>query len=165
MTGIHGRPYKAYDNVQALQGNEANGYCTHVSIIFPPWHRPYLALYEVNNPTTYMNGLLLTFSKQILYNAIQVIAQQYPEGTVRNKYVASAANFRIPYWDWAAVPPSGESVLPSSVSSSATIAVDGPRGTQNIWNPLYSYSFQPLDSTDIPDAPVSGSFQPPKAGT
>ena len=25
----------------------AIGYCTHSSILFPTWHRPYVALYEV----------------------------------------------------------------------------------------------------------------------
>lgn len=24
------------------------GYCTHSSILFPTWHRPYLALFEVS---------------------------------------------------------------------------------------------------------------------
>jgi tyrosinase len=46
-TGIHGRPFVPFDNVLAEPGDENNGYCTHVSILFPTWHRPYLALYEV----------------------------------------------------------------------------------------------------------------------
>jgi tyrosinase len=46
--GIHGRPFVPFDNVQAVPGNTGNGYCTHVSILFPPWHRPYLAFYEVS---------------------------------------------------------------------------------------------------------------------
>jgi tyrosinase len=45
--GIHGRPFTPFDNVQPVPGNGNNGYCTHVSILFPPWHRPYLAFYEV----------------------------------------------------------------------------------------------------------------------
>jgi hypothetical protein len=47
-TGIHGRPFVPFDNVPAEPGNENNGYCTHVSILFPTWHRPYLALYEAS---------------------------------------------------------------------------------------------------------------------
>jgi tyrosinase len=93
-----------------------------------------------------------------MYSAIQEIAQQYPEGDTRNKYVASALNFRIPYWDWAAVPPAGESVLPASVSRSQTVDVDGPRGVQTIWNPLFSYSFQPLVPAEFPNVPVSSDF-------
>ena len=49
LPGIHGRPYLPFDNVQATTGNGDNGYCTHVSILFPTWHRPYLALYEVES--------------------------------------------------------------------------------------------------------------------
>lgn len=45
IAGIHGRPYKPWDNVTG-NGNMA-GYCTHSSILFLPWHRPYIALYEV----------------------------------------------------------------------------------------------------------------------
>jgi tyrosinase len=46
IAGIHGRPYTAWDNVTG-NGNSA-GYCTHSSILFLPWHRPYLALFEVH---------------------------------------------------------------------------------------------------------------------
>lgn len=47
IAGIHGRPFIPFGNVQPKPGNEQNGYCNHVSILFPTWHRPYLALYEV----------------------------------------------------------------------------------------------------------------------
>ena len=43
--GIHGRPYIAWDGVQ---GAFQIGYCTHSSILFPTWHRPYVALFEVH---------------------------------------------------------------------------------------------------------------------
>lgn len=42
--GIHGRPYIAWDGVY---GAFQSGYCTHSSILFPSWHRPYVALFEV----------------------------------------------------------------------------------------------------------------------
>ena len=42
--GIHGRPYIAWDGVP---GPFETGYCTHSSILFPSWHRPYMALFEV----------------------------------------------------------------------------------------------------------------------
>jgi tyrosinase len=35
ISGIHGRPYLAYDGVQGV-GN-FGGYCTHSSILFPTW--------------------------------------------------------------------------------------------------------------------------------
>ena len=70
----------------------------------------------------------------------------------------AAANFRIPYWDWAAVPPVGQSVFPSSVGGSPYVVVDGPAGTQTIANPLWSYQFKPLVPNDLPDFPVRWSL-------
>jgi tyrosinase len=96
----------------------------------------------------------IRFLQQILYNLIQLIAQLYPAGSTRDKYTAAAANFRIPYWDWAAVPPAGQSVFPSSVGGSPYFVVDGPAGTQTIANPLWSYQFKPLNPNDLPDFPV-----------
>jgi tyrosinase len=84
---------------------------------------------------------------------IQHIAQMYP-ADVRDNYAAAAANFRIPYWDWAAVPPSGQSVFPTSVGGSPSVVVNGPLGTQTIANPLFSYQFKPLVPSDLPDSPV-----------
>lgn len=138
IAGIHGRPYQAFDGVQPTPGNQENGYCTHVSILFPTWHRPYLALYE-----------------QVLYGMIQQIAQLWPAGAIRDKYVTAAANFRIPYWDWAAVPPDGQSVLPDSVGGSPAVNVSGPNGQQVIANPLYAYQFKPLDPNALPDQPFN----------
>ena len=135
--GIHGRPYQPFDGVQASPGNTQNGYCAHVSILFPTWHRPYLALYE-----------------QVLYRMIQQIALAWPAGAVQDQYVAAAKNFRIPYWDWAAVPPYGGSVLPDSIGGSDHMTIDGPNGQQVIANPLYSYQFKPLDPNRFPDVPV-----------
>ena len=44
IAGIHGLPYIEWDGVS---GQYRSGYCTHESILFPAWHRPYLALFEV----------------------------------------------------------------------------------------------------------------------
>lgn len=51
IAGIHGLPYKAWNGV----GSSTNwrtasgfgGYCTHSSVLFTTWHRPYVSLYEV----------------------------------------------------------------------------------------------------------------------
>lgn len=137
--GIHGRPYIPFDNVQATPGNAQSGYCTHTSILFPTWHRPYLALYE-----------------QILFGLIRDIASWWPEGDDKDQYVAAAARFRIPYWDWANEPAAGKTPLPDSVQAE-TIVVTGPNGAQEISNPLYSYHFDPLDPSLLPDVPVRNS--------
>ena len=127
-----------YDNVQAISPDNAqSGYCTHISILFPCWHRPYLALYE-----------------QILYKLVNSIAEFWPPGPIKDQHVAAAATFRIPYWDWAKVRANGQSVLPKTVQQPYTVVV-GPNGAQNISNPLYTYYFKPLSETDFPDNPVS----------
>ncbi|KAH8647567.1 common central domain of tyrosinase-domain-containing protein [Tricladium varicosporioides] len=138
IMGIHGRPYLPFDNVEAAADMQDHGYCTHQSILFPTWHRPYLALYE-----------------QVLHGLVEQIAGEYPAGPVRDRYMTAAANFRIPYWDWAAAPPTGESILPISVGGSPSINIDGPAGEQTIANPLFSYSFKPLNTNQFPDAPFN----------
>lgn len=68
-TGIHGVPFKPWNTVQATPGNEQAGYCQHLNILFPTWHRAYVALFEVSVYSTpsssylvipsYMSALLL----------------------------------------------------------------------------------------------------------
>jgi tyrosinase len=48
-TGIHGVPFIPYNNVQPKRGLENNGYCAHASVLFPTWHRPYVAMIEVRD--------------------------------------------------------------------------------------------------------------------
>lgn len=92
--------------------------------------------------------------QQVLYNTIQQIANEFT-GADRDRYVRAAANFRIPYWDWAAAPPGGQSVLPSSVGGSSTVIVMTPRGQRTIPNPLFQYTFHPLNTRELPDPPMS----------
>lgn len=47
IASIHGYPAQPWDNVM---GRGPNGFCMHSSVLFPIWHRPYLALYEVRQP-------------------------------------------------------------------------------------------------------------------
>ena len=88
-------------------------------------------------------------TQNILYSRIQDIASLWPNQEDRTRYQKAAANWRIPYWDWAANPPAGESVLPKSIGGSVFIDVSGPNGEQRIANPLYSYEFKPLDAADF----------------
>lgn len=47
IASIHGLPYTSWNGVGEDYSAEASGYCTHGSVLFPTWHRPYVALYEV----------------------------------------------------------------------------------------------------------------------
>jgi tyrosinase len=157
IAGIHGRPYLPWDDVQATPGNDKNGYCAHTSVLFATWHRPYLALFEVCHSFKLRHdslNVMLTDIQQVLYGHIQHIAALWPAGPDRDRYVVAAVNFRIPYWDWAATPVTGQSIYPAAVSGPPGISVAGPVGTQTIANPLFSYSFKPLDTTMMPDYPV-----------
>ncbi|KAK6865875.1 tyrosinase [Apiospora arundinis] len=136
MTGIHAAPFVDYGGVQALPDGEKNGYCPHISNLFPTWHRPYLAYFE-----------------QVMYNVVQYIASLYPAGPQRARFQEAAQTFRMPYWDWAAMPPNNQSVLPFSVGGEPDIMADGPNGLQLIANPLFTYTFKPLDPSIFPDFP------------
>jgi tyrosinase len=50
ISGIHGLPYVSWEGAggnRPVQGSRWSGYCTHGNVLFPTWHRPYVALYEV----------------------------------------------------------------------------------------------------------------------
>lgn len=90
-----------------------------------------------------------------MYNVVQYIASLYPAGPQRARFQEAAQTFRMPYWDWAAMPPNNQSVLPFSVGGEPDIMADGPNGLQLIANPLFTYTFKPLDPSIFPDFPVS----------
>ncbi|KAK8049036.1 Tyrosinase [Apiospora phragmitis] len=136
MAGIHAAPFVDYGGVAALPDGGLNGYCTHVSNLFPTWHRPYLAYFE-----------------QVMYNIVQYIASLYPVGPQRTRFQQAAQTFRMPYWDWAAMPPSDQSLLPLSIGGEPDIMADGPNGPQLIANPLFTYTFKPLDPSVFPEFP------------
>jgi tyrosinase len=129
VAGIHGVPKIPWDGVagEPLPNNNSPGYCTHVSNIFLPWHRPYLALFE-----------------QVLVSHAQDAANEFPPGPDRDRYLTAAATLRMPYWDWAASLPSGQNVIPD-VMVEPTIQVTSANGTSTVANPLYSYVFHPID--------------------
>ena len=62
LGGIYGMPYKAWDGVGPEKLTEQAGYCTHGSVLFPTWHRPYVALYEASIRTG--PALLLSLTRR-----------------------------------------------------------------------------------------------------
>ncbi|TGJ84825.1 hypothetical protein E0Z10_g3899 [Xylaria hypoxylon] len=137
IAGIHGAPGQTWGNVAPLPGNDNIGYCHHVSILFPTWHRPYLVLYE-----------------QTMYNIVQFIASLWPPEDL-DRVQEAAKRFRIPYWDWAVAPPAGESVFPLSIGGSSVVNVSGPNGIQSVSNPLFSFAFKPFNGSIFPDSPYN----------
>ncbi|KAF4446357.1 hypothetical protein F53441_9980 [Fusarium austroafricanum] len=131
IAAIHGVPFESWNGVEAAPGANQSGYCAHNSVLFPMWHRPYLALFE-----------------QELHRMANVIAGMFPNGTGRQSYIDAARDFRMPYWDWALPASKGEAHFPT-VFWNETILQNGPRGIQEIHNPLYSYIFHPKNATAL----------------
>ena len=123
ITGIHGVPRINWDGVEPCAGcDNADGYCTHDSVLFPAWHRTYVALFE-----------------QELVAVAQQIASTYPDST-RAAMQAAASTLRMPYWDWAADPGDGP-VLPNTISQPQLVINNTNGQSESIKNPLYSYTF------------------------
>jgi tyrosinase len=133
-TGIHGRPYQSWDGSNGAGGvHYDTGYCAHDSVLFPTWHRPYLALFE----------------QRVHAYATQIAAAS--TGTDRNARITAANNLRIPYWDWAS-----NHNIPDVVSSQK-ISVKIPCTTQktgSCWttvdNPLYTWKMQKPNANLFP---------------
>ncbi|KAI0925031.1 hypothetical protein AcW2_005732 [Taiwanofungus camphoratus] len=120
--GIHGLPFQRWgESGGDKPAAEWGGYCTHGSVIFPTWHRPYVALFE-----------------QELYDCAAEIAKEYQS----SEWIMAAANLRAPYWDWAS-----DISLPGEVTSETVIIIT-PGGQKEIKNPLAQYLFHSDDPTD-----------------
>ncbi|KAH9980147.1 photo-regulated tyrosinase [Lactifluus volemus] len=123
--GIHGLPFKEWDDAggnNPVSGSQWGGYCTHGSMLFPTWHRPYVALYE-----------------QVMQRHALDIAGRYQVD--KDTWNTAAQNLRAPYWDWAtnSLPPA--EVI--SLQSVNIITFDG--STISVPNPLFQYTFHPID--------------------
>jgi tyrosinase len=154
IAGIHGLPYEAWPvndqklkelaekrRAQLRKGEAPGvlGFCTHTSILFLTWHRPYLALFE-----------------SILRDSILYVANEFAkEG--QERYGAAAKAFRLPYWDWAQpdlpVFPDEATVDKVRVAMPQSLIkeykLDHQRGIVEIDNPLYSYHFQDETGVDF----------------
>ncbi|KAF3917096.1 Tyrosinase [Dactylellina cionopaga] len=144
VSGIHGRPYRAWGGVGNAPGANANtGYCTHSDLLFLPWHRPYLALYE-----------------QLVWEHARQVVDEFPDQDPRKaQFRAVLPALRIPYWDWAQ-----DASVPREVGELKNIDVANPKGgRQSIPNPLYSYKFQDLDGiVDSPFNRMQETFRYPR---
>lgn len=97
---------------------------------------------------------LLTSPQQVLFSHIIEVVNTFPQGATRAKYAQAAMSWRHPYWDWAAPPPDGESVYPTSLTA-VTVNVTLPNGTATIANPLLTFEFHPVSVSDFFYNPVT----------
>ncbi|KAH9950601.1 tyrosinase [Amylocystis lapponica] len=135
--GIHGLPHVQWNasGTDKSVSEAWGGYCTHGSVLFPTWHRPYTALFE-----------------QVLQQHAIGIAEQYP--TDCDAWNSAAMTLRAPFWDWAS-----QSLLPPEVISCETVEIITPAsGGKKVFvdNPLMKYKFHPID----PSFPASAKIWP-----
>ncbi|KAF8903867.1 tyrosinase [Gymnopilus junonius] len=133
--GIHGLPYTPWDGATGSQpwdpDTQWGGYCTHGSVLFPTWHRPYVMLYE----------------QLIQQHALEVAATYTVD---QASWKQAALDLRQPFWDWAK-----NAVPPDEVIALKQVSITGPNGKKvTVDNPLYHYKFHPIDSS-FPE-PYSG---------
>ncbi|KIW32469.1 uncharacterized protein PV07_04014 [Cladophialophora immunda] len=82
LAGIHGLPTALWDGVGKNFPEGTGGYCAHGRLVFPTWHRPYLALLE-----------------QTLYRKMLAIVKEF-DRPFQSRYLSAAKAFRLPYWDY-----------------------------------------------------------------
>ncbi|KAF2438104.1 Di-copper centre-containing protein, partial [Karstenula rhodostoma CBS 690.94] len=104
------------------------GYCPHHDLLFGTWHRPYILLFE---------------------QKLQAIAIGIANSFTDASYQDAANRLRLPFWDWARAVSQNEPVFPA-VLSTPKVSVTLQDGSRvEIDNPLYDYSFHPLDNFQI----------------
>ncbi|KAF1946664.1 Di-copper centre-containing protein [Clathrospora elynae] len=121
VSGVHGRPFQTWNNFPTPLLNQ-QGFCPHGGTLFGSWHRPYLAIYE-----------------QAWYFSVQEVINTFPSNQ-QQRWRNAASTLRMPYWDWAMDPGSGQPTVPTAMRDTQ-VTVTKPSGTVTIPNPLYSYNF------------------------
>ncbi|TFY54329.1 hypothetical protein EVJ58_g8928, partial [Rhodofomes roseus] len=122
--GIHGSPNVRWGDsgpADAPGGDTFGGYCTHGSVLFPTWHRPYVVLFE-----------------QSMHNTAKKIAAEY--STDQLGWLKAAEDFRVPYWDWARPLTGKEQAVPEEMISE-TVTIITPQGAKTVKNPVHSFTF------------------------
>lgn len=160
MAGIHSRPYIEWNGAGPRIEGSWGGYCPHAASspprprpvsagsplttlqenIFMPWHRPYIALFEVRPPllpATRGPHASNAAPQQVLVDRA-VLAAEFPE-SVRPRYLRAAETLRLPYWDWTFDPHVPPAMVPATVRINCTFG-DEVLETE-IPNPLSGFSF------------------------
>jgi tyrosinase len=147
VIGIHGLPLVPWDEQTEPQSSGV-GYCTHASVLFPTWHRPYMLLYEVSGPYAVYRASsplhLLTFSQQVIYGIMkeEIIKKGSWDNATKKRLDDAADKWRLPYWDWAATRPDKKtrSYKVPQIAYGTTVKVFHPGGqSETPQNPMYSY--------------------------
>ncbi|KAH7396791.1 hypothetical protein DE146DRAFT_763956 [Phaeosphaeria sp. MPI-PUGE-AT-0046c] len=129
IAGIHGVPFKSWDDVQGQENQQKMGYSVACS-------------------AAGIDRTLLSLSKSCTI-VLWISRMSTPAGSARDGAMETANRVRLPFWDWAIDPPNSDGNMPSSLRR-PMVTVTNPDGTKSdIRNPLYRYDFHPLKSDDF----------------
>jgi len=141
IAGIHGQPIAVWDepdqpsewqNVKREgEGEFWRSYCHHGQTTFATWHRPYMLLFE-----------------QVIYEYMRDLAETKYSGDERKAMLFAAANWRLPYWDWAEKKPIDYKDRSKGVDYNLPLAfldrdinIEGVAQQQGVpSNPLYQFT-------------------------
>ncbi|RDL34449.1 Uncharacterized protein BP5553_07577 [Venustampulla echinocandica] len=132
VAGIHGQPLDPWDTTQA----KSAWYCTHGTPLFPPWHRPYLLLYEQRLYEIMLELIPRTFAQQDIAAATH-----------------AAETWRLPYWDWAMKKPDWHAPTDKFklgpnvpyLLTVETVEVMTKTGVATVDNPMWKFSVPASD--------------------
>lgn len=105
----------------AVAGQTPRYYCPHGELLFLPWHRPYMVLFE-----------------QTLVAHARRIAGAYPED-IRLTYQKAADSLRMPFWDWGSDARVPDAIIPTTTK--IKVVKTGKVEEAEVPNPLNSYAF------------------------
>ncbi|KAK6215478.1 tyrosinase [Colletotrichum tabaci] len=134
IAGIHGYPgtvawdHSAEPTHKSRDEKQHFIYCTHNSLTFPTWHRPYMALFE-----------------QTIYQFMGKVIEQlhFSSEAEKNVWIKESTQWRLPYWDWALNTEVPDLFRPTTVKIRAPFGADGIQPEPEIVsNPLYRYELR-----------------------
>ncbi|CAG8971787.1 hypothetical protein HYALB_00001896 [Hymenoscyphus albidus] len=142
VAGIHGQPVQPWDDSGP---EDPNWYCVHGNVTFPPWHRPYVALYE-----------------QRLYEIMKQIIPTTFAAQDHAALIHAADTWRLPYWDWAEKKPDWSAPNdPSKFGPNAPYIITVPQvevltktGVALVDNPMWKFNLPQIH----PDKPTFGHY-------
>lgn len=95
---------------------------------------------------------MLILQQQAWYQSVNEVIATFPSAQ-QTRWKNAARTLRMPYWDWAKLPPSGQTNVPASIRDQ-TVSVTKPSGKVTIPNPLYSYTW----GTSLPGEMGGGPY-------
>ncbi|KAK4862915.1 hypothetical protein LT330_010745 [Penicillium expansum] len=131
IAGIHGQPNVPWDEPIDSKDAEGRGYCTHNNILFPIWHRAYLALYEQRLHEIMKQEIVPAFAEDL-----------------RPEWKEAADGWRLPFWDWGVT----TSVPDLCKYPYIFVPTSDGTGEENINNPLFQFRMptnQPMSTAGV----------------